>query len=456
MAFAVTSASLSLSDNGALSVNGAVSANDVTIGGTAGTHAHGHHADRQRQGIAAPTVTLVAGISGIALNNGSALGQTGATVDLTSTGGINETGGATLTAATLQSSGGVSGGQATLIGTANAIATVGSFTVSGAGNGFQLDDTGNLTVSGPLTAPGIITLSTDAAGSITATGSIGAGTTLAVIAGSGGLAVNGSATLTGTTIDLDDGSGPIALNGNAVVGQSGALVDLVATGNISEAASARLVAATLEANSNAVVDLAGTANAVGALNGAVATTRFTLNDSSDLTVNGDLLAPSIALLAPGQTVTLGAGATIITDGSPPALPGPLVPADEPSGGAPGAYIDAASFIQVGASTLTALGGVQPTLQIAVTNSARFDPPLGLLAGTGWLILDLGSATATGSVFVSALSVSYTGAGGTSLTGTIAGIAGGAAAAAGFIDPRQVSATCSTAARSAPRSVFPSR
>ena len=47
---------------------------------------------------------------------------------------------------------------------------------------------------------------------------------------------------------------------------------------------------------------------------------------------------------------------------------------------------------------------------------------------------LGNGTAAGAVFVAALNVTYTQPGSTDLTGTIAGITGGAAAAAGFIQP----------------------
>jgi len=150
--FAVTGHGLSLSDTGALSVNGAVTASGVTIGGTAGTTPSGITLTGTGS-IAAPLVTLTAGTSGIALNSGSALGQSGATVDLTSTGGINEVAGATLTAATLQSSGGISGGAADLNGTANAIGTLDGFAVTGAA--LSLSDTSGLSVNGAVTASSV-------------------------------------------------------------------------------------------------------------------------------------------------------------------------------------------------------------------------------------------------------------------------------------------------------------
>ena len=537
----VTSTSFTLNDIVALVLNGDVTAtSSASITDTVSL--------TQTGDLRSPAITLSAGSGGIALNGTSVLGQNGAIVDLTTTGGVSEAGTASIVAVMLQSSGGVDG--PVTLGNTNTVPVVGNFTVSGTGNGFQLVDSGDLTVSGPLTAPGNITLNTSGAGSVTVsgnigagagatlsitagsggvalngsatagtldllttgqvsqsvglavgtltgnagsvvldnnsnniatlgsftttnagfnlndtgntgtlnvtgpvtaattatitigatgaidvTGSIGAGSLLAVISGSGGITVNGNAKLIGPTIDLAASAGMIALNGNSVVGQTGASVDLTTTANITQAASSTLVAATLQTAGSAIVDLAGTANAVGALNGVTASTSFTLNDGTNLTVNDEVLAPRIALLAPGQTVTLSAGTTISTGGTPPpSPPGPPVPADEPSNGAPGAYIEAASVTQVGSSTLTGQGNAEPTLQISVTNTAQFDPPLGLEAPTGWLILNLGTGTAAGNVFVNTLNVTYDKPGSTNLTGTIAGIAGGAAATAGFIEP----------------------
>ena len=78
--------------------------------------------------VAGPTIDLNGG--SIALNGSSLLGQTGALVDLTTTtGGVVEQSTATIVAATLQSSGGVRNG-ATLLGSNNAIAALGSFPVA--------------------------------------------------------------------------------------------------------------------------------------------------------------------------------------------------------------------------------------------------------------------------------------------------------------------------------------
>jgi filamentous hemagglutinin family protein len=357
-------------------------------------------------------------------------GSTAGTLDLLTTGPVSQSN--PLVAGTLIGN----AGSVTLDNNANDIITLGRFTTTT--GQFELNDSGNLgtlTVTGPVTAATTAAITIGDTGAIDVTGNVGASGVLALVGGSGGVSVNDNAKLTAPTIDLAAASsGVIALNGNSVVGQTGATVDLVTEGNITQAAGAALVAATLEVSSNAVVDLAGTANTVGALDGVVAGTSFTLNDSTDLTVNTSVVAPRIALLAPSQTVTLADGATIITNGTPPASPRPLVPADEPSNGAPGAFVQAASFIQVGTSTLTTEGKTGPTLQISVTNSATFDPPLGLDAPKGWLILNLGSGTATGNVVVNALNVTFTAPGSATLTGTIAGIAGAPAAASGFIEP----------------------
>jgi hypothetical protein len=357
-------------------------------------------------------------------------GTTAGTLDLLTTGAVTQS--AALGAGTLIGN----AGSVTLDNNGNNIATLGSFTTTTAQ--FDLNATGNtgtLNVTGPVTVATVATINIGPTGAIDVTGSIGAGSLLALISGSGGITLNGNASLTGPTIDLAASAGAIALNSNSVVGQTGAAINLTTTANITQAASSTLVAASLQTEGGAVVDLGGTANAVGALNGIIASTSFTLNDSTNLTVNDELLAPRIALLAPGQTVTLSNGATIITDGTPPpSHAGPLVPTDEPSNGAPGAYIEAASFTQVGTSTLTSQATAGPTLQISITNSAQFDPPLGLQAANGWLILNLGNGTAAGNVVINALNVTYTVPGSANLTGTIAGVAGTLAAASGFIQP----------------------
>ncbi len=147
------------------------------------------------------------------------------------------------------------------------------------------------------------------------------------------------------------------------------------------------------------------------------------------TLNG----PRIAIRDPANTISLADGAVITTGGS--ARPaGPIQSALEPGNGAPGALLQAASFTQIGTSSIVGQGGGAATLQISITGNAQFDPPLGLQGPGAWLILNLTNGTAAGNVFVNALDVSYTTPGSTNLTGTIAGIIGGPAAAVGNIQP----------------------
>ena len=130
------------------------------------------------------------------------------------------------------------------------------------------------------------------------------------------------------------------------------------------------------------------------------------------------------------------GQAILTGGN--VRPGGAIkPALEPANGvAPGAYLQAANFVQVGTSFVLDQTADPNTLQISATGNIQFDTHLGLEGRNGdtWLILNLTDGAATGNVFVNALDVSYTTPGRATLGGTIAGISGGPAAAVGFIEP----------------------
>lgn len=160
---------------------------------------------------------------------------------------------------------------------------------------------------------------------------------------------------------------------------------------------------------------------------------FALNNAANLTIAGTLTAPNIDIQAPANQIVLGNGATIVTGGTA-RPPGTIQPALEPSNGGRGAYIAANSFVQVGTSTVTGFRGFPATLQIATSGNMQFDPSAGLNATGTWLILGLQGGTATGNLFVRALDVLYAHPGGTNLFGTINGITGGIASAAGFIQP----------------------
>jgi hypothetical protein len=406
--FAVNNNPLSLSDTGLLAITGPVTASAVTIGGAGGSTPTGITLIGS---VTAPTIALSAGGSGIALNSDSVLGQSGATVDLTSAGGVNEAAGATLTAGTLQSTGGVSGGTADFAGTANAIAALGGFAVSG--NPLTLSDTSPLSVTGAVSAT-----------TVTIGGTAGSTPTSLTVGGS--LSATSAVTLT---------AGAISIPGLVSDGGSGTTTLTATTGGITE--SGTLISGTLTGSAAGAVSLVGAtpgSNQVATLDGFTAP-AFTLDDGSNLLVSSVLTATNITLSAPTSQITLAGGASIVTGGvTPPSKPGPLIAAQEPSNGAPGTYIQAATFTQVGSSTLRGQGNGTPTLQISISKSAQFDPPLGLQAGTGWLILNLGAGTAGGDVFVKALNVTYDTPGSANLFGTIDGISGKLAAASGFIQP----------------------
>ncbi len=319
--------------------------------------------------------------------------------------------------------------------------------------GFQArGTTGTLTAaSGQLVTLQMDTLAINNASSITApNGAIeiapATPNTAVTLMGAGGLSITalelghmstgtlriGAATISGTPTTT---ASSITVAGTVDLPAAVATtLELDATGPVSEPGGS-LAVETLTGNSGPVtltdtntVATLGNYTVNGAGNG------FQLDNGSNLLLSGTLDATDIALFAPGYVVTLGNGAAIVTGGTTPTGPGPLDPAREPAFGAPGAYIQAASFSQIGSSSLSGQGGGPATLQISTTGTAQFDPPFGLQANNGWLILNLGAGTAAGSVYVNALNVTYSGPGGADLFGAVGGITGPAAAAFGFNQP----------------------
>jgi hypothetical protein len=407
--FAVSGNTFTLSDTGSLSVDGAVSASSVTIGGAAGSTPSGITL-LSAGSVVAPTITLSAGGNGIALDSGTVLGETGASIDMASAGGISEDAGATIIAATLASLGNITGGAVTLAGTGNAIGDLGNFTV--AGKGFSLSDQGSLDITGLLSAS-----------SVTIGGAAGSTPS--------GISLSGTGSIAAPSVTLSAGNGGISIGDSASLGEADANVGLATTGTVTEASGGAVIAATL-AVTGSTVSLPSNSNAVSVLGNSTATS-FSLYDGTDLLIAATLNAAQIALLAPNNQISLGDGATILTSGNS-RPPGPLQPSLEPSNGAAGAYIQAANFVQIGTSFVAGQSGGPNTLQISTTGNMQFDPPLGLSGSGTWLILNLTNGSAAGDVFVNALDVTYTVPGSTNLFGTIAGISGGPAAAVGFIQP----------------------
>ena len=327
-------------------------------------------------------------------------------------------------------------------------------------------------ISAPFDASSLAgTLRLDATGAITQSGGA---LTVTNLAGSGGAwtltnagnVITGLGTVTATTFALTDNSaltinGTVAASTSATFNTTGALTiagllaspsvqlsdDSIAIPGSLDADSANLTASGTisETGSLTVVTLTGSAGAAVSLGGSVAGTNvivtlgdftapsFTLDDGISLQLAGTLSANHIALNTSFSQLVLNDGATIITGGNIRPS-GPLQPALEPANGAAGAYLRAGSIVQNGVVTVQGVAGGPATLQIATQFATQFDPPAGLQAPATWLILNLGAGSATGNVFVNALDVSYTIPGSANLTGTIAGITGGPAAATGFIQP----------------------
>jgi filamentous hemagglutinin family protein len=327
-----------------------------------------------------------------AIDIGGPLDLTGiaGTLRLDAIGPITQSGGQ-LTVGNLAGSG--SSWQLTNAG--NAVATLGDVTAIS----FDFNDSANLTVAGNLAAS--IAANIIDAGVLTVSGQIN----------------SSNVGLTATDIVI-----PGAVTGSNVIA-------LNATGSIS--ATGILATGELTGIATGAANMTG-ANRIAQL-GPFSAASLVLNDTMDLLLTSELSAAHATINVPANRITIADGAVILTGGSARPL-GPLDPVLEPNAGAPGAFLKSASFAQIGSGTVAGQGGGPATLQISVTGNADFDPPLGLLGTNTWLILNLTNGAATGNVFVNALDVTYTVPGGTNLLGTIAGITGGPAAAAGNIQP----------------------
>ncbi len=231
-----------------------------------------------------------------------------------------------------------------------------------------------------------------------------------------GFALTNAQTLTVTGPVRDSGAtSAVGLNARAgdldIAGSVTAAnaVNLTAAGAINETGT--LVAAALSGSAAFAATLTGP-NRVGVL-GNFSSAELALNNTIDLAISGTLNAANIVINVPGHQISLSSGATVITQN---------------------ALLQSADFAQIGSSAVLGQGGSGSTLRIAGTGTQQFDPALGLQATGTSLTLDLSTGFATGNVFVGALDVTYTAPGGTNLSGTIAGITGGPAAAAGNIQP----------------------
>ena len=384
-ALAVTGAA-SITDSVALNIAGPFSAADITVTGNAASTA----ISVTGSASATNTITLATGATG-----GIALTGTvkAATVDLSAgTGGITQSAGS-ITAATLQSSGG-SQGAVVLDQAANAIATLGSFAVTGAGlllrDGIALDITGtvsassitvrdsaaSLTVSGSLSTAGAVLLAaTDKAGGIVLSGSVNAGV-LDLSAGTGGIAQT-AGSLTAGTLQSTSGSTGVVVLGEVA---------------------------------NSVTTL-GTFTVTGA--------AFTLIDSTAITVTGPLSAANVTL----RNSAASAKAIDVTGGITTAAGGTLtLAATNGAGGlALSGTLDAGATGTVDLSALA--GGISQTAggitaanlrssggstgAVALTAPANKISSLGNFAviGAGFTLVDSTALTVAGIVQADAITLS---------------------------------------------------
>ena len=202
----------------------------------------------------------------------------------------------------LQSTSGVTGTVA-LAGTANNVASLGSFAVTG--GDFSLVDngnTGNLSVTGPVTATNIA-ISDANTGTIAVSGSIGATTGLTLASGSGGIQLNTGEILSGATVDLSATGGGVMQVATGTLNAS----TLTSTGDIVGAAV-----------------FAGTANQIGTISGMTAGGTLTVVDNRSLVLAGkvsasntgtvDIETTSAGTLTQASTGTLIAGTLTSTGG----------------------------------------------------------------------------------------------------------------------------------------------
>ncbi len=243
------------------------------------------------------TVTLAAA-TGIALAD-AAIGTSGTpvttfNVSVGTSGGVTQAPAGAINVTTVGSPSGVVGA-ATLAGTSNAIASVGSFAATG--GDFSLVGTGNLGVAGPLTAANVAL----SAPTITATGSIGALTTLTLSSGAGGIRLNAGEILSGATVDLS-----------------------TTGGGVTQVASGTITASVLRSTGKVAgaVSLAGIANAIASI-GSFAVTGagagFALTTAGPLAVNDALSAASgdvvLRSTGTGSGITIGGSGSVTVSGA---------------------------------------------------------------------------------------------------------------------------------------------
>ena len=325
---------------------------------------------------------------------------TGNTASLTATSGtINETG--TLTLGTLAGS---ASGSASFTGNTS-IASLANFTASG----LTLIDYSNLGIIGTVNAGPFATI--NVTGAINISG--------ALIANTIALNATNGISIPGTVEDANSVS--LFTSGGSIV-ESGALIADLLTGS-----------------SPGDFTLTGNgSNQVAQLGSISSNGTFTLNDGIDLLISGPLSAPKIVINAPNNAVTFADGGVIATGGTV-RPPGAVTTFPSATTSNVGAFLTVGSFTQVGNSMAIGYNsaGSPNILLIDVTGGGNItlSSTGGLTGANTWMLLDIGTGTASGNIFVQNLDINRAGStGSTSLSGTVNGVGGLAAAAAAGIQP----------------------
>jgi filamentous hemagglutinin family protein len=443
--------STGLAVTGAVSVAGAITlttgafsaAHTISAGTTlAVTSGSGGIALNTGAALTAPLVTLSGQTGGLTLAAGAALGQAGGTIDVVLTGGgITQDPGATLTGAHLRSSGVT--GTVSLIGTANNLAELGPFVVNGAGAGLNLVDTGGLAVTGALSAPGPIAISTDSANPLAVSAPISASTSLTLTSNSGGITIDPGGVLAAPALLLQT-RGPISFGAGAVIGQTGAVLDINTTaGGVMQDPGATLTAGTLVSASGITgdVNLTSVTNAIGTIAAMPVTGNLTLRDQGGLAISGVVAATgTAAITTTGGLSLLGSGSltapSITLD-----LKGALTLSAGAGLGQTGAVIDvstdAGGINQDPGATILAFNLFSPgTIVGAVTLAGTANVIAGLgplsVSGGGLSLVNTGPLRLVGPISAAdAIAVTTTG-GGITVTGSVVAATSAGLSASGTI------------------------
>lgn len=334
-------------------------------------------------------------------------------VSLAASGAISQPGGRVAAGTLAGSAASVSLGQP-----GNAVAALGAFTSAG---DILLADASPLAVAGAVRAGGVepaLTIADDAptlapGGSLAALGGtialrpVAPGDAL-VLAGGGVPGI--AAPITAGTLRIGDGAaGPVTIAAALDLGGVGAL-DLESGGAVAESGAGAVAVGTLTGRA-ASASLTGP-NGVGTLGGFATGGAFALSDAQPLVVAGPLSAASIAVTAPGS-ITLAGGTIAAPSSDFEVLAGP--------GGT-------GTLTQAGATTVLPPGGGIAALRLGLPAGGGALTLNDLQAGAADVVLATGTGgTASGTIDANTLLVIGQG-GSASLSGTVQGQGGAAAAA----------------------------